>query len=59
MGSPFLELSFGYGVKVKVKSEVKGQILPKIRKTSLLLTDYMSFVAYIFRGMSGFTRMDR
>ena len=26
MGSPFLELFFGYGVKLKVKSEVKGQI---------------------------------
>ena len=26
MGSPFLELFFGYGVKVKVTSEVKGQI---------------------------------
>ena len=28
MGSPFLELYFGYGVNVKVKSEVKGQSLP-------------------------------
>ena len=26
MGSPFLELYFGYGVKVKDKSEVKGKI---------------------------------
>ena len=26
MWSPFLELLFGYGVKVKVKSEVKGQM---------------------------------
>ena len=26
MGSPFLELFFGIGVKLKVKSEVKGQI---------------------------------
>ena len=26
MGSPFLEICFEYGVKVKVKSEVKGQI---------------------------------
>ena len=25
MGSPFLELFSGYGVKVKVASEVKGQ----------------------------------
>ena len=32
IGSPFLELYFGYGVKVKVTSEVKGQIWPKIRK---------------------------
>ena len=39
MGSPFLELFFGYGVKVKVTSEVKGQIGPKISKQSPLLTD--------------------
>ena len=25
-GSPFLELYFGYGIKFKVKSEVKGKI---------------------------------
>ena len=54
MGSPFLELSFGYGVKVKVKSEVKGHILPKIRKESPLLTDYMSFVAYLFQNVRVF-----
>ena len=36
MGSPFLELFFGYGVKVKVTSEVKGQIGPKISKQSPL-----------------------
>ena len=40
MGSPFLDLYFGYGVNVKVKSEVKGQSLPKITKISHLFTDY-------------------
>ena len=49
MGSPFLELCFGYGVKVK--SDVKGQICPEIRKTSPLLTDYMWFVAYLFQNV--------
>ena len=35
MGSPFLELFFGYGVNVKVKSEVKGQSWPYITKNHL------------------------
>ena len=38
MGSPFLELCFGYGVKVKFKSEVKFDL--KSGKKSPLFTDY-------------------
>ena len=41
MGSPFLELLFGYGVKVKVKSEAKCQIGLKSGNKSPLLTDYV------------------
>ena len=41
MESSFLELLYGYGFNVKVKSEVKGQIWPTIRKTSPLLADDM------------------
>ena len=35
MGSPFLELFLGYGVNVKVKSKVKGQIYLKSGKNHL------------------------
>lgn len=42
MGSPFLELFLGYGVNVKVKSKVKGQIYLNSGEKSPVLRDCVS-----------------
>ena len=58
-GVHFWSCFFGYGVKVKVNSEVKGQILPNIRNqiTSidrlyvLLIPEYQGLLGWIGRYM--------